>query len=801
MGKLKLKYLLKYQQGGGVTTFSPQPRNFVSPLQSINPAVLQYDVRTAPIDMSQLTQVMQYNDTLKFQKEKSEKDLSLEREKLQFQKDKLSAEMDAEWYKQVSQDYKTAKTVNKAVTGSGIDDYDRMETSPFYLSKNAKYQEVLTQLEDAYKKQLIGKPFDTKNLIERRNLESQLQSVASKMTDFPKIIADDKMHAKLLDIYTNDKSDIKLHNQSFLDYNERRLAHRETGADTYKLGEGFKAMYSLDAETKNYEDILKNARASYEESKTRVNETGQIVSDKFRITPDNQTAAEAAAKSVLNSPSTFYYMDENKMGGALFNLKPEEQKKALEQHFLSKFQEDDAATKALNNFSGSEFKGQLPKDDSGNKTVTFKYDVPGQSQVKDPNTFLNSFGLNPDQKAAVGQALLKAKAAGLDVNDPFFAAEIANEVLSSYDPLTKVSKGLSDSAIERIKEKGEAAISANIREKLNSNKVISKMSEEDKRLAATFLANPALQDAYYANIYYPKNVEPLFNKLKNGQITLHESLKGLNDNQLKYIIHHEGPTNGLYYLKYGKVSPNSKNPNSQAELNTALPKLTDLANVPFIQALKDGNLEGDYDSVYGGDVESSAIGAYGVLFYSQKQDILDFINGNSSLVKHNVDLGGYSTQDGGGSSLGSVYELIGTTKVFDSKFLEDNPAVNVEKDDNGREWLVVQKDDESGQRALVNLGLLDKNTPFWPDFGKDVNVDEVGEAKVPGLTVKQTNTVVKIAVKSTKVKPVKQEQSPSNTPTPDKPKETGGAKQPGIFNKLKDKDSRDSLINVAKNQQ
>lgn len=768
MGKLKLKYLLKYQQGGGVTTFSPNPRNFTSQVQGINPAVLQYDVRTAPIDMSQLIGVMQFNDNLRFQKDKNEKDLSLERDKLQFQKDKLNAELDAEWYKQIANEFKTAKTVNKNVTGSSIDDLDRMETSPYYLSKHADYQSLLDQETKSLEKLMTGKPFDTKNLMERKNIESKINNLASKLTDFPKMRADDRLHERLLGIYTDDNSDIKLHNQSFLDYNERRLQHRETGANTYKLGEGFKAMYSLKAETQNYEEIIKTARKSHEAEFTRT-ENGMIVGDKKILSPDNETAARAAADAVMNSPSSLYYMDENKLGGALFNLKPEDQRKALKEHFLMKMKEDDASNAALNNSTESSFKGQLPKTENSDKTVTFKYDVPGKSQVKDPNTFLNSFGLSPDQKAAVGQALIKAKAAGIDVSDPFYVAKVADEVLGSFDPLTKVSKGLSDEAITKIREEGEAAISSNIRAKLNSNPIIKNMSEEDKRLAATFLANPALQDAYYANIYYPKNVEPLFNKIKTGQINIHESLKGLNDNQLKYIIHHEGPTNGLYYLKYGKVSPNSKNQNSQAELNTALPKLANLADTPFIQALKDGNLEGDYDSVYGGDVASSAMGAYGVLFYSQKQDILDFINGNSDLVKHNIDLGA-SYAPGGGDNLGSVYELIGTTKVFDTKFLEDNPAVNVEKDESGREWLVIQKDDESGQKALVNLGLLDEDTYFgtWPnlfDIGKDVNVTEVGDSKVPGLTVKQTNKSVKIAVKGTKVKPVKTNQTENTAPS------------------------------------
>jgi hypothetical protein len=761
MGKLKLKYILKYQQGGNIiTTFSPQPRNFTSPIQGINPAVLQYDVRSAPIDMSQLTQVMQFNSNLRFQKEKNEKDLSLEREKLQFQKDKLSAELEAEWYKQVADDFKTAKSINKATTGTGIDDLDRMETSPFYLNQDATYKEQLAQYEEAYKKQLTGKPFDTKNLMERKNLESKLQSAASKLPAFPKLRADDRIHASLLDIFTNEKSDIKLHKTSFLDYNERRLAHRETGANTYQLGEGFKAMYSLDAETKNYEDILKTARKTYEEETTRI-ENGLIVSDKKVIAPSNEVAAKNAAASALNG-STFYYMDEMKMGGTLFGLGPEERKKALEGHFLNKFKEDDASNAAFNEFQSSSFKGQLPKEEK-DKTVTFKYDVPGKSQVKDANTFLNSFGLDAGQKAAVGQALLKAQAAGIDTNDPFFMAKVANEVLASYNPETKASKGLSDEAVGRIKAEGEAAISANIRSKLNSNPVIKNMSEEDKRLAATFLANPALQDAYYSNIYYPKNVEPLFNKIKTGQINVHESLKGLNDNQLKYIIHHEGPTNGLYYLKYGKVSPNSANQNSQAELNIALPKLNGSQDLPFIQALKDKNLEGDYDSVYGGDIKSSAIGAYGVLFYSQKQQILDFINGNSDLVRHNIDLDVSADQV---KDAGSVYELIGTTKVFNTEYLQNNPAVTTEKDESGREWLVVPKD-ENGQRAMVNLGLLDEDTIFGLsgsgnlfDIFADVKVSEVGESKVKGLTIKKSNNNIKIAVKGTRVATQKTEQKP-----------------------------------------
>ena len=761
MGKLRLKYLLKYQQGGGVTTFAPQPRNYVMPVQGINPAVLQYDIKTAPIDTSQLTQVMQFDSNLRFQKNKIEKETALEREKLQFQKDKLDAEMSSEWYKQIANEFKTAKAINKEVTGTTLDEFDRMENAPFYLSKDANYRKLLQQKEDAYKKLLTSSPFDTKNLIERKNIDLEIENIAPKLPMFSQLRADDRLYGKLSEIYTNEKSDIKLHNQSFLDFTERRLSHRETGDPNYKLGEGFKAMYSMDGESKNYQSIINNSRKSYEENITRI-ENGMIVSDKQTITPDNQTAARMAAESVLNSPSTFYYMDENIMGGALFNLSPEDRKKALEQHFLAKMKEDDPATEALNSKIGSEFKGQLPKGAEGNKTVTFNYNVPGKTQ-SDPNSILNSFGLDAGQKAVVAQALLKAKAANMDVSDPFYVAKVANEVLSSYDPLTKTSKsGLSDEALARIKAEGEAAISKDIRAKLNSNPVISKMGEEDKRLAATFLANPALQDAFYNNVIYPKEVAPLFNKLKTGQITLHESLKKLNDNQLKYIIHHEGPTGGLYYLKYGKVDPKSKNPNSAAEIAGALEKLSGTQDLPFVQALKDKNVEGAYDDVYGGEIDSSAIGAYGITFKSHKQDLIDFLNGNKDLVIHTPDLG---VSDASQKDGGKVYELIGTTKVFDDKFIKDHPALYVKADDQGREWLYAPEDNESAQKALVDLGLLDPDTGWkylgWPDLLSDVNVNEVGNRKVPGLTVDRKNKLVKIAVRGTStVKPKVQEEAP-----------------------------------------
>lgn len=795
MAKLKLKHILKYQQGGNiVTTFSPEPRNFISPIQGINPSVLQYDVRSAPIDMSQLTQVMQFNSNLRFQKEKNEKDLSLEREKLQFQKDKLNSEMEAEWYKQIAAEFKTAKAVNKEVTGSTIDDLDRMESSPFYLNKDSNYKSLLEQEQMALQKLITGKPFDTRNLMERQNIEKRIQGIASKLPMFSQLRADDRIHTKLLDIYTDDKSDIKLHNPSFLDYNERRLNHIQTGSDTYKLGEGFKAMYSLKGEQANYAKILEKSTTSYEKDFTRV-ENGILVSDKKVIVPSPEVAAKNATESVLNSPGTFYFMDEIVMGGSLFPLEPEKQKKALEEHFLSKVKEIQASAAAMNNTQGSEFKGQLPKE-AGDKTVTINYNTPGKSQ-KNPNDVLNSFGLDAKQKAVVGQALIKAKAKGIDTNDPFYVAKVADEVLKNYDPTTGTGPGLSDESLGKIKAEGEAAISKEIRSKLNSNPIIKNMSEEDKRLAATFLANPAFQDAFYTNVFYPKDVLPLFNKVKTGQISVHESLKGLNDNQLKYIIHHQGPTHGLYYLKNGKVSPNSGNPESQTELNRSLPKLVGSESEDFIKALKERGLEGDYDSVYAGNVESSAIGAYGVLFQTHKQAIIDFMNGNSDLITRNVDL---NVSDADLESAGgSVYELIGTTKVFDSSVLDNNPILKVEKDEGGREWLVAPKENENAQRALVQLGLLDKNTVGWPDFGKDVNVDEVGEAKVQGLTVVQTNKAIKIAIKGTpKVKPPKAEGESKSTS--DKSSTSDGPKQPGIFNKLKDKDSRDSLINVAKNK-
>ena len=93
------KYLRNMQQGGGLSVFAPNPQPYRAPLQGLNPNVFQYDVRTQPIDISNLIQVMQTKDAMDIMREQA----ALERQKLKaevdlanmkFEHQKAKAQMD-----------------------------------------------------------------------------------------------------------------------------------------------------------------------------------------------------------------------------------------------------------------------------------------------------------------------------------------------------------------------------------------------------------------------------------------------------------------------------------------------------------------------------------------------------------------------------------------------------------------------------------------------------------------------------------------------------------------------------------
>jgi hypothetical protein len=146
---LTSKYLKRMQQGGVTTTvFAPDPSRYRSPLQGINPSVLQYDVNTKPLDTSGLVQVLQTKDKM-----------DLEREKAAIEREKLKAEADAEKSKLQYQQMKFSMDLlgdlvkvsgNKSIGTSGNPVYPNNEImkSPRFIKLQQDWNQKESEIMD-----------------------------------------------------------------------------------------------------------------------------------------------------------------------------------------------------------------------------------------------------------------------------------------------------------------------------------------------------------------------------------------------------------------------------------------------------------------------------------------------------------------------------------------------------------------------------------------------------------------------------------------------------------------------------
>ena len=157
---------------------------------------------------------------------------------------------------------------------------------------------------------------------------------------------------------------------------------------------------------------------------------------------------------------------------------------------------------------------------------------------------------------------------------------------------------------------------------LDKNRLIKNMSDVDKQYLAKFYESEEIQDGFFNEVLLPE-IESTASDLRSKYPT---QTKNFTDNQLKYIIHHQGAGGANYFLANGfNISPEILRLNSGAkeELKNSLAKIGD-GDISTEIAKIESN--GDYKAIYTGKADSSAIGKYQVLGKSKLQDIKDYIN-------------------------------------------------------------------------------------------------------------------------------------------------------------------------------
>ena len=145
---LTSKYLRRLQQGG--TIAAPDPSRFRTPLQGINPSVLQYNVDTRPLEVTPLLQVMQTKDTMDMQREKA----ALEREKLKAEADlaekKLQHEQNKMMMNMMGDMFKVTGDASMGASGNplyvGNDLMTSARFAPVYKQWQDKESQIVAEL-------------------------------------------------------------------------------------------------------------------------------------------------------------------------------------------------------------------------------------------------------------------------------------------------------------------------------------------------------------------------------------------------------------------------------------------------------------------------------------------------------------------------------------------------------------------------------------------------------------------------------------------------------------------------------
>lgn len=127
------------QQGGVPSVFAPNPQPYRAPLQGLNPNVFQYDVRTQPLDTSNLIQVMQTKDAMDIKREQA----AMERQKIALNKEIKEQELEYKKADMMLDFYaKMLKTTGMTPGADGMPTVDDITTSP----RNQKNQAILAEI-------------------------------------------------------------------------------------------------------------------------------------------------------------------------------------------------------------------------------------------------------------------------------------------------------------------------------------------------------------------------------------------------------------------------------------------------------------------------------------------------------------------------------------------------------------------------------------------------------------------------------------------------------------------------------
>jgi hypothetical protein len=177
------------------------------------------------------------------------------------------------------------------------------------------------------------------------------------------------------------------------------------------------------------------------------------------------------------------------------------------------------------------------------------------------------------------------------------------------------------------------------RAELLKNKLLARkykegdLTDEDINYLTKFLATEEIQDGFFMDVTYPEQKSAKESLVKK----MPEIKKNFTDNQILYIVAHQGSGGAEYFFKNNSapLPPDSKssykimpkileqNKDAGKELKVALPKIKD---GDFIKNVKAIESSGNHMAVYKGTANSSAIGKYQITAFKNLNKIKNYMD-------------------------------------------------------------------------------------------------------------------------------------------------------------------------------
>ncbi len=234
---LTRNYLRKMQQGGGTTVFAPDPSQYRTPLQGINPAVLQYNINTKPLDTSGLIQVLQTKDEMDMAREKA----AIEREKLKAQADSEKNKLQYQQMKfamdLVGDMFKSTGDSSISTGGKSLYPNNDILNTPRFAPKLKEYQEAEDKkIEDIVKSMYAPAGFESSLSLMKGAMD--LKRIRENGPATAMIVAEQQARQSLLEVIAGTKKGSKLKAnpvlaKRILDMQEEYLNGADNG---YELG-------------------------------------------------------------------------------------------------------------------------------------------------------------------------------------------------------------------------------------------------------------------------------------------------------------------------------------------------------------------------------------------------------------------------------------------------------------------------------------------------------------------------------------------------------------------------------------